>query len=114
MTTSSNVTTAVNTGGVGSPQVAEYGLVSNLNTQQIIQAELQPYQIPINNLQSEQSTLGSQVSDYQQINTDLLAMNTSGQTLASPNGWTAKTATSSNTSVATATAAADACVTAMV
>jgi flagellar hook-associated protein 2 len=78
--------------------------VSGINTQQVIAAELQPFQIPINNLTSEQSTISSNVSDYQQINSDLLAMQTAANTLALPSGWSSRSATSSDTSVATATA----------
>lgn len=92
--------------GITTPPVVSYGMVSGINTQQIIQAELQSYEIPINNLQSEQSTIAGNVADYQQINTDLLAMKADADKLATPNGWNARTATSSNTSVATATAAA--------
>lgn len=89
-----------------SPSVVDYGLVSGINTQSIIEAELQQYETPMENLESQQSTIASNVSDYQQINTDLLAMETDASTLATPTGWNARTATSSNTSAATATASA--------
>jgi flagellar hook-associated protein 2 len=105
MSTSSAATTAVSTGGVGSPQVAEYGLVSGINTEQIIASELQPFEIPIDNLESEQSSISSEVSDYQKINTDLLALQTDATTLSTSSGWTARSATSSVPSVVTATAA---------
>ena len=88
------------------PPVVSYGLVSGINTQSIIQAELQPFQIPINNLTSEQTTLKSNISEYQQINSDLMAMKTAAMGLSLSNGWTARAATSSNTSVATASASA--------
>ncbi|HET6873190.1 MAG TPA: flagellar filament capping protein FliD [Acidimicrobiales bacterium] len=103
--TTSGATTNITAGGVGLPQVAQYGLISGLNTQAIIAAELQQYEIPINNLRSEQSSISNQISDYQQINSDLLALQTDTTTLASKSGWTARAATSSNTGVATATAA---------
>ena len=88
------------------PSVVSYGLVSGINTSSIIQAELQPFQIPITNLQSEQSTISSNVADYQQINSDVLALKGITDTLAQPSGWQARTASSSDSTVATATAAA--------
>ncbi len=102
MSTSSSGTT--NSNGL-LPSVVSYGLVSGINTASIIQAELQPFQIPINNLQSEQSTIASNVADYQQINSDVLALKGITDTLAQPSGWQARTASSSNSTVATATAA---------
>lgn len=96
--------TSVGGGSLTTPPIVSYGLVSGINTQQVIAAELQPFEIPINNLTAEQSTIASQVSDYQQINTDLLALQNAANTLALPSGWNARSATSSDTSVATATA----------
>jgi flagellar hook-associated protein 2 len=90
---------------IGTPSVVDYGLESGLNTQQIIQAELAPYQQPEQDLQSQQSTLNSNVSDYQQINSDLIALQTDASNLATNNGWNARNATSSDSSVVTATAA---------
>jgi flagellar hook-associated protein 2 len=87
-----------------SPPVVDYGLESGLNTQQIIQAELQPYQEPETDLQSEQTTLNSNVTEYQQINSDLMALQTDAANLATSSGWNARQATSSDTGVATATA----------
>lgn len=86
------------------PTIADYGLESGLNTQAIIQAELQPYQAPETNLQNEQSTINSNVSDYQQINADILALQTDATALALPSGWQNQQATSSDSTVATATA----------
>src|SRR5579864_6712576 len=88
------------------PSLVDYGIVSGLNTQSIIQAQLQPYQQPITNLQNQQSKLNSNVSDYQQINSDLSALKTAADTLAVPSGWNAMSATASNSAVATASAAA--------
>src|SRR5271169_4378351 len=88
------------------PPVVSYGLVSGLNTQQIIQAELQPYVQPETDLQNQQTGLNANVTEYQQINTDLLALQTQAGTLATSAGWSARQATSSDTSLATATAAA--------
>jgi flagellar hook-associated protein 2 len=90
---------------IGSPSVVDYGLESGLNTQQIIQAELEPYQEPETDLQNQQTTLNSNVADYQQINSDLMTLQTDASSLATASGWNARQATSSATDVATATAA---------
>ncbi|HXW36141.1 MAG TPA: flagellar filament capping protein FliD [Acidimicrobiales bacterium] len=91
--------------GNSTPSILDNSLVGNFNASAIIQAELQPYEIPEQNLQSEQSTLNSNVADYQQINSDLVALETAAQQLSTPTGWQAQQATSSDSSVATATAA---------
>src|SRR5271154_5178183 len=59
------------------PSVVDYGIESGLNTQSIIQAELQPYQQPETDLKNQQAT---------------------------SSGWNARQATSSDDSVVTATA----------
>jgi flagellar hook-associated protein 2 len=89
---------------IGTPSVVDYGLESGLNTQQIIQAELEPYQEPETDLQNQQTTLNSNVADYQQINSDLMTLQTDASSLATASGWNARQATSSDTDVATATA----------
>jgi flagellar hook-associated protein 2 len=91
---------------IGSPSVVDYGLESGLNTQQIIQAELQPFQQPETDAQNEQTTINSNVADYQQINSDLMTLQTDASNLATGSGWNARQATSSNTSAVTANAAA--------
>ena len=50
------------------------GLVSGLNTQSIINAEMAVYEQPLNNLQTEQSTINTKITDYQAINTQLLSL----------------------------------------
>lgn len=103
--TPSSPTNALTTAN-GAPPVVSYGLVSGLNTASIIQAELQPYKNPINNLTAEQTTLKSNIADYQQINSDLMTLQGAAGQLAFASGWNARSATSSDSSVATATAAA--------
>jgi flagellar hook-associated protein 2 len=90
---------------IGTPSVVDYGLESGLNTQQIIQAELQPYQEPETDLQNQQTTINSNVSDYQQINSDLLTLQTDASKLATSSGWDVRQATSSDNDVITADAA---------
>ena len=80
------------------------GLVSGLNTQSIISAEMAVYEQPLTNLQTEQSTINTQIADYQAINTQLLALQQSADALADPSAFNeAYSASSSNSSVATAT-----------
>jgi len=93
------------TSGSSSPQIVANGLISGLNTQQIIQSLLAPYQEPETNAQTEQSTVNANVSDYQQVNTDLVSLQTAAGALATSSGWDAATATSSDPTMATATAA---------
>ncbi len=85
-------------------QVSLQGLESGVQTDQIIQALLTPYTDQINAVKNEQSAYSTQVTDWQAINTDLATLQSAAQTLASPFNWQAATATSSNTSVASATA----------
>ena len=84
------------------------GIVSGINTTQVIQALLQAYQAPITNLQQEQTTLASQAANYRTINTDMTAVQTAAQALNQSSSWNLMTATSSNTTVATANASAGA------
>jgi flagellar hook-associated protein 2 len=80
------------------------GLVSGLNTQSIINAEMAVYEQPLTNLQTEQSTINTKITDYQAINTQLLALQQSADALADPSAFNeAYAATSSAPSVATAT-----------
>jgi flagellar hook-associated protein 2 len=79
------------------------GLVSGLNTQSIINAEMAVYEQPLTNLQTEQSTINTQIADFQAINTQLLSLQQSADALADPSAFNeAYAAASSNSSVATA------------
>src|ERR1700722_273400 len=84
------------------------GIVSGINTTQVIQALLQAYQAPITNLQQEQTSLASRAANYRTINTDMTAVQTAAQALNQSSSWNLMTATSSNTSVASAKASAGA------
>ncbi|MCL4434259.1 MAG: flagellar filament capping protein FliD [Actinobacteria bacterium] len=91
-----------------SPQFLVNGLISGINTQQVISALLQSYELPVTNLENQQSQINSQVKDWQAINKDIAAFQTAAQSLSTPSGWNLMTASSSDTSVATATATAGA------
>ncbi len=98
------MTSIAGTGGSG-PLLQASGLISGLNTQQIIQAMLQSYLQPEQDLQAQQSQLQTQASAWQQINTDLAALQSAATSLttATGSGWP-MLATSSSSTVATATA----------
>ena len=79
------------------------GLVSGLNTQSIISAEMAVYEQPLTNLQTEQSTINTQIADFQAINTQLLSLQQSADALADPSAFNeAYAAATSDSSVATA------------
>ncbi|MHB1785230.1 MAG: flagellar cap protein FliD N-terminal domain-containing protein, partial [Acidimicrobiales bacterium] len=97
------MTTSIS-GGTSSPTIMANGLISGLNTQQIIQAMMQSYLQPENNLLKEQTGLNTQVQDYQAINTDLLALQTAAKALSTSSGWGARQTSSSAATVATGSA----------
>jgi flagellar hook-associated protein 2 len=79
------------------------GLVSGLNTQSIINAEMAVYEQPLTNLQTEQTTINNKIADYQAINTQLLSLQQAADALAFPAAFNeAYAAASSNSSAATA------------
>ncbi|MDA8295482.1 MAG: flagellar filament capping protein FliD [Actinomycetota bacterium] len=80
------------------------GMISGINTSSVISALLESYQIPITNLQDQQKSLNSEASDYQAINTDLQSLQSAANALNMNNTWNLATATSSDSSVASATA----------
>jgi flagellar hook-associated protein 2 len=79
------------------------GLVSGLNTQSIINAEMAVYEQPLTSLQNEQSAINAKISAYQTINSQLLALQQASDALADPTSYEqAFTTASSNASEATA------------
>ncbi len=75
------------------------GLVSGLNTQSIISAEMAVYEQPLTNLQTEQSTINTQITDYQAINTQLLSLQQAADALADPAAFNEAYAAASSNSV---------------
>ncbi|MDA8400963.1 MAG: flagellar filament capping protein FliD [Actinomycetota bacterium] len=92
--------TAVSGAG-GSPSLLVNGLVSGLNTPQVIQALLQSYMQPVYDLKAEQANLGSLVTTWQKINSDLSSLQSAAQAVSTPQGWQSTQAASSDSSVAT-------------
>lgn len=93
--------------GTGNPLMVN-GLISGITTPKVIQALLQGYQVPINNLSRQQATLQAKVTDYRALSTDFQAVLTAAQTMARASQWDLATATTSNSAVATAVASAGA------
>lgn len=80
------------------------GLVSGLNTQSIISAEMAIFEMPLKRMQAQQATVNTQISDYQTINSQLLTLQQAADTLSSPVAYgQAFSTTSSNSAIATAT-----------
>lgn len=80
------------------------GLQSGINTSQIINAEMAIFEQPLAALQIQQSTLNTQISDYQSINSDLLSLQQAGDALANTLAFDqAYSVSSTNSSVATGT-----------
>ncbi len=77
------------------------GLESGLDTSAIITAEMAIYEQPLNSLKTEQTSLTTQISDYQTINSQLLTLQQAADALADPLAFDeAFSATSSDASVA--------------
>lgn len=78
------------------------GLGTGLNVTQIINAELSLFEQPLNALQSQQTNLNTQLTDYQTINSELLSLQQAGDALSNPSAFNeAYSVSSSNSSVAT-------------
>jgi len=79
------------------------GIISGLNTQSIISAEMTLFEQPLNALKAQQTTLNTQISDFQTVNNQLLALQQAADALAVPSAFDrAFAAASSNTTAATA------------
>jgi flagellar hook-associated protein 2 len=79
------------------------GLISGLNTQSIISAEMTLFEQPLNSLKAQQTALNTQISDFQTINNQLLALQQAADALAVPSAFDQAFAVASSNS-ATATA----------
>jgi flagellar hook-associated protein 2 len=81
------------------------GLASGINWQSLVSQLIQVEAAPEAGMQAQQTTYGTDKTDYQNIGTDLTKLGTDISTLTAPNFFDSRTATASDTSVATATAA---------
>ncbi|HET9732168.1 MAG TPA: flagellar filament capping protein FliD [Acidimicrobiales bacterium] len=94
--------------GSGSPPLAISGIASGINTTQVINALMAAYEQPQVDLHNQQSFIQSEISDWQDLNSKLAALQTAADGLSTASGWNLVTASSSNSSVATATGGAGA------
>lgn len=92
----------------GTSGIVVNGLVSGITTTRVIQALLRGYQVPIDNLARQQTTLRSEAADYRTLSTDFQSVLTAAQALNTTSLWDLATATTSAPSVATADASAGA------
>ena len=72
------------------------GLISGINTAQLINSLIAIDAQPVNDLQNQITVYQSEQAAYQAISASLLAVKSSADTFAQPNTFTATTATSSN------------------
>ena len=80
------------------------GIESGLNTSAIINAEMMSFEQPLQTLQTQQSNLNTQISDYQTLNSDLLSLQQAGDALANPLAFDqAFSVSSSNSAIASGT-----------
>jgi flagellar hook-associated protein 2 len=80
------------------------GIESGLDTEQIMSAYLQIDEAPLTQLEDQQTTVNNQVSAYQTIEQQLQALQTAADHVSAPDAFSAAvSASSTNSSVATAT-----------
>jgi flagellar hook-associated protein 2 len=100
-----------NTGltGLSASGIAIQGLISGLNTTQIVQGLLANQQQIITNLQNQQAQVTQRESIYNTVQSNLLALQSAVNTLSGTNNvFDGRTATSSNPNLATASASSGA------
>lgn len=84
------------------------GLLSNLNTTEILKSILEVQRIPIKQLETKQTNFANQLTAVQDANTRLLALKLQADALNSSNTVRAATVSSTNEAIVTATATAGA------
>jgi flagellar hook-associated protein 2 len=97
--------TAANSFGVSSTAstTAVSGLGSGIDTTAIINALMTVNGATKTRLQAEQTTNSTKISDYQSLNTKMLALQSAARSLQGTNDWQQLSATTSNIGAATAT-----------
>jgi flagellar hook-associated protein 2 len=104
----SSLTDALGTSGTGST-TSGTGLGAGINVQQFVQFAVANQEAAITALQNQQTTLGTQTSALASISSDLANLQSAADALSDPLGaLSALAATSSNSSVVSATAASTA------
>jgi flagellar hook-associated protein 2 len=98
-----SLTSPVSGSSSSGPAITVPGIGTGLNTTALVQALLASYEQPVTNLQDQQTQLGSLISIWQGISTDLQALAKAAGTLATSSGWQATQVSSSGSGVATGT-----------
>ncbi len=81
------------------------GVVSGMNTQSIINALMVAYQQPQTNIANQISQINSNITDYQTIQNDLTSLQSAADSINQTYLWDQTSVASSNSSIATASAA---------
>lgn len=81
------------------------GVVSGMNTQSIISALMVAYQQPQTNISNQISQINSNITDYQTIQNDLTSLQSAADSINQTYLWDQTSVASSNSSIATASAA---------
>ncbi len=103
MTSTTSVTTSTNTAGASTLS----GIVSGLNTEALVAAEIEAESAPKEALQKQATTDSTLLTALQGLNTSYSALATQATADAAPNAWNVFTTTSS-ASIVTATTTTDA------
>ena len=103
-TSSTSPSLSTSTSSTG-PAITFGGVISGLNTQQIIAALMVAYKQPQVNIQNQMNSINTNISDYQTLVGQLSSMQTAADAINQTYLWDATTASSSNSVVATATTA---------
>ena len=106
VSTTGTTSTAANSFGVSSTAstTAVSGLGSGIDTTAIINALMTVNGQTKTNLQTQQTANNTKISDYQDLNTKMLALQSAARSLQGVNDWQQVVAASSNPTVASATA----------
>jgi flagellar hook-associated protein 2 len=99
-----STTSSTGTTGSNSALLQLSGLASGINWQQLVNELTTAESAPITGMQSQETTYQTEKSAYQTVGTDLTTLNNDIKTLTAPGFFTSRTATSSDTSVAGASA----------
>ena len=102
-TTGTSSTTTATTTNPYAPPIQFNGVISGLDTSSIISALMQAYEQPQVDIQNQITSLNTNLSDYQQLSSDFLNLQTAANNLTSASDWQVTSATTSNPAVATAT-----------
>jgi flagellar hook-associated protein 2 len=99
-----STTSATSSSGSNGALLQLSGLASGINWTSLVNELVAAESAPITGMQAQQSTYQTQKAAYQTLGTDLTTLNNDITTLSAPGFFTSRTASSSNTSVANATA----------